>query len=171
MFLSGWTHIECVHPTNRSLCPAPAWAENSAPPAQETCRNTSVFCAGVTNLMLRAIGGTAETLLRWPKNNTCTSLRLHALRVGCCVAGYIPCDKLTVPDPMCGQVCGLNKPTRLLCAILLAHAAHLSVSVVSHLKCAHLCAPVSHATVCFVLSFSSATLSIHLEVCVPSHTH
>jgi len=55
---------------------APAWAENAAPPSQDTTHSTSVFCAGIPNLMLRVIGG------------------------------YIPCDRLVIPDPECGQCCG-----------------------------------------------------------------
>lgn len=54
----------------------PAWADDRAAPSLTDVRRTSVFCAGIPNLMLRHVGG------------------------------YIPCDKLAIPDPECGQCCG-----------------------------------------------------------------
>lgn len=55
---------------------APAWAEDAPIPAVEAVRSSSVNCAGVPNLMLRAVGGS------------------------------IPCLQLPQPDPECGQCCG-----------------------------------------------------------------
>ena len=55
---------------------SPAWAANTPPPAVESIRSTSIFCAGIPNLMLRVIGGT------------------------------IPCLTQSDPDAECGQCCG-----------------------------------------------------------------
>ena len=55
---------------------APAWAENAPPPPVGDVTNTSCFCAGVPNLMLRAVGAP------------------------------VPCLDLATPDPECGQCCG-----------------------------------------------------------------
>merc|ERR1711865_1333147 len=54
----------------------PAWAADAPAPPLDVVRNSSVFCAGIPNLMLRRVNGT------------------------------IPCDGLATPDPECGQCCG-----------------------------------------------------------------
>ena len=54
----------------------PAWALDALPPAVSDVRNSSCFCAGIPNLMLRVVGGS------------------------------IPCLDLPTPDPECGQCCG-----------------------------------------------------------------
>ena len=55
---------------------APAWATNAPPPPTDDVKDSSCFCAGIPNLMLR--------VARRP----------------------IPCLNLPMPDPECGQCCG-----------------------------------------------------------------
>ena len=55
---------------------APAWALDAPPPPASEITNSSCFCAGIPNLMLRAVGRS------------------------------IPCLNLPTPDPECGQCCG-----------------------------------------------------------------
>ena len=40
----------------------PAWAEDASAPTMEAVRSTSVFCAGIPNLMLRKVGGSIPCL-------------------------------------------------------------------------------------------------------------
>ena len=55
---------------------APAWAEDSPPPLVANVQNSSCFCAGIPNLMLRVSGRP------------------------------IPCLSIHPPDPECGECCG-----------------------------------------------------------------